>query len=105
MKDNALDPQSMLSNPFEQFRHWYEESKKFKCEEPAAVFLATASPDGAPSSRVVLLKDFDEKGFVFATNFTSQKGKQISDNPQVSLTFYWDQQSRQIHIRGSIEKV
>ncbi len=74
-------------------------------EEPNAMTLATASADGFPSARIVLLKDFNEKGFVFFTNYSSFKGKQLEENPKACLVFFWKELERQVRITGLIEKI
>jgi len=89
----------------EQFTVWFEEAVKKIKTDPNAMILATAEPDGKPSSRTVLLKGYDENGFIFYTNYGSRKGKQILANPNVSITFYWPELMRQIHIEGVAEKV
>lgn len=91
-------------NPFEQFRLWFLEVLSSDFVEPNAMVLATASKDGIPSSRVVLLKKFDDKGFVFYTNYQSKKGKDLAENPYASLLFYWDKLERQVRINGRVEK-
>jgi len=92
-------------NPFAQFTKWLDEAVKSQIVEPNAMVLSTASPHGAPSSRVVLLKEWTEKGFVFYSNYKSQKAKQLKVNPAASLLFYWPDLERQIRIEGAITKV
>jgi pyridoxamine 5'-phosphate oxidase len=92
-------------NPFEQFSLWYEEALKSGFLHPDAMTLATSEKDGKPSARIVLLKSFDEKGFIFFTNYGSRKGTQLFENPFASLLFYWDKMDKQVRIEGSIEKV
>jgi len=92
-------------NPIDQFMDWFEDAVAKIKTDPNAMILATADPDGKPSSRTVLLKGYDENGFIFYTNYDSRKGKQILANPNVSLTFYWPELMRQIHIEGVAEKV
>ena len=95
--------------PFERFAAVFRAAEESGLPDPNAMILATASPDAAPSSRAVLLKDFDEEGFVFYTNFESRKGWEILANPQVSLTFFWrslgEHGGRQVHIRGRAVRV
>ncbi len=99
-----LDETTAHDNPFEQFRIWFLEVLSQGFIEPNAMVLSTASKSGIPSSRVVLLKKFDERGFVFYTNYESQKGKELAENPYASLLFYWDKLERQIRINGKVEK-
>lgn len=100
-----LDIESIHKNPFVQFESWLNEAVKFKVHEPTAMNLATSNKNGIISSRIVLLKDFSEKGFVFFTNYESLKGKQIQENPNAALNFFWPQLERQIRIEGIISKV
>ncbi|MCZ6769743.1 MAG: pyridoxamine 5'-phosphate oxidase [Acidobacteria bacterium] len=92
-------------NPFKQFARWFEEGAAAEPILPEAVTLATASKDGKPSSRVVLLKKFDESGFVFYTNYQSRKGTELAENPQAALCFYWRQLERQISVTGIVTQV
>lgn len=92
-------------NPFGQFKKWYEEHLISGIETPEAMTLATASLDGKVSARTVLLKDFNETGFVFYTNYKSKKSSQISSNSNAALLFYWSESGRQVRIEGIIEKV
>ncbi len=92
-------------DPVEQFSVWFDEAVEKVKTDPNAMILATASKNGKPSSRTVLLKGFDKNGFVFYTNYDSRKGKQIQENPNVSITFYWPELMRQIHIEGRAEKI
>ena len=100
LQENDLD-----SNPFKQFEIWFKEALHSELLEPNAMTLATATPDGKPSARIVLLKGFDERGFVFYTNYESLKGKQLIANPQAALVFFWDRLERQIRIEGKVTKV
>ena len=92
-------------NPFEQFKIWFEQAVAAELPEPNAMTIATATPDGKPSSRMVLLKDYDERGFVFYTNYESHKGRQLVENPWGALVFLWVQLERQVRIEGRVEKV
>ena len=92
-------------DPIEQFSVWFDEAVAKIKTDPNAMILATADSDAKPSSRTVLLKGYDENGFIFYTNYGSRKGKQILANPNVSITFYWPELMRQIHIEGVAEKV
>lgn len=93
------------ANPFVQFHSWFVAAQNAQIIEPNAMTLATSTPDGKPSARIVLLKDFDERGFVFFTNYTSQKGQELAENPQASLVFWWSEIERQVRISGHVEKV
>lgn len=88
-----------------RFRRRLERVKRTDLPEPMAVVLATVGADGQPSSRTVLLKDVDERGFVFYTNLRSRKGRQITENPRVSLTFYWPPLGEQVQVEGRAERV
>jgi pyridoxamine 5'-phosphate oxidase len=92
-------------DPIEQFRAWYETALKCDCAEPTAMTLATATADGKPSARVVLLKHYDQRGFVFFTNYESRKGTELAQNPRAALLFYWDSLRRQVRIEGRVELV
>ena len=96
---------NISKDPFEQFREWLQEAINAGIEEPTAMTLATISTKGFPSARIVLLKGFDEKGFVFYTNYDSRKGNHIKKNPNVALVFYWKELERQVRIEGEVEKV
>ena len=100
----GLDRDNLNSDPFQQFELWFKQAQAAQLPEPNAMSLATASPDGAPSLRTVLLKYFDSKGFVFFTNYHSSKSQEITDNPQVALMFPWVSLERQVIIRGRAEK-
>lgn len=101
----SLDESDMLSTPFEQFDKWFKEALVAEVIEPNAMNLSTATPDGKPTSRIVLLKGLDEKGFIFFTNYHSDKGQLLAINPFASLTFFWAELERQVRISGVIEKV
>ena len=100
-----LNRNDLLESPTDMFRDWFEKIENLDNIEVNAMTLATSSKKGEPSSRVVLLKDYDENGFVFYTNYNSEKGNQIEQNPYGSLTFHWKQLERQIRIRGKIRKI
>ncbi|MES1025696.1 pyridoxamine 5'-phosphate oxidase [Gloeocapsa sp. BRSZ] len=91
-------------NPFQQFQTWFDQALAAELPEPNAMTLATATPDGRPSARMVLLKDFDERGFVFFTNYHSHKGQELAANPQAALVFWWAELERQVRIEGCVEK-
>ena len=92
-------------DPIRQFDKWWQEALRSEITEVNAMTLATASADGVPSARIVLLKAFDERGFVFYTNYESYKGKQLAENPRACLVFFWKELERQVRITGLIEKV
>lgn len=92
-------------DPIEQFSKWWHEAAKSDIEELNAMTLATCTKDGMPSARIVLLKDFSHEGFMFFTNYESQKGKELAHNPNAALVFFWKELERQIRIEGTVEKV
>ena len=92
-------------NPITQFGKWFKEAVDAKLYEPNVMTLATADLSGKPSSRILLLKGFDENGFVFFTNYNSKKGKDLQENPQAAMQFFWPELERQIRIEGTITKV
>lgn len=92
-------------DPIKQFSAWFDETLTKIKEDPNAMIVSTAGADGRPSSRTVLLKGFDENGFVFFTNYEGRKARQIAQNPNVSITFYWGEQMRQVHVEGVAIKV
>lgn len=94
-----------FDKPFEQFAAWFAEAQKSEPNDPNAMNLATATPDGKPSSRMVLLKDFDSRGFVFYTNLESRKGLELLKNPNVALNFHWKSLRKQVRIEGAAEPV
>jgi len=104
-KLEELDIADVHQNPIEQFKFWFDEALKAQVIEPNAMFLATVSPSGQPTGRIVLLKGIEEGGFVFYTNYSSRKGGEIAHNEQVSLTFFWADLERQVRIEGKALKV
>jgi pyridoxamine 5'-phosphate oxidase len=104
-RNNELNETSVDKNPFIQFSEWYESILNFKINEPTAMMLSTADVNGNPSARIVLLKEIDNSGFIFYTNYGSRKGKDLKENPKAALTFFWDELRRQIRIEGRIEKI
>jgi pyridoxamine 5'-phosphate oxidase len=92
-------------NPIEVFQQWFDEAKATGINHPDAVNLATASADGVPSSRMVLLKSVDEKGFVVFTNYGSQKAKELDSNPHAALCFFWRGLEKQVRVVGSVQRV
>jgi len=102
---SELKEEDVSSNPFEQFRHWYEEALRGDFIHPNAFTLATSTSEGKPSARQLLLKDFDEEGFVFYSNSESKKGNDLAANPFATLCFWWDNLERQVRIEGKVEIV
>lgn len=91
-------------DPLRQFEVWYAEARESTLREPAAVAVATSTPQGMPSVRMVLLKRYDERGFVFFTNYESRKGRELEDNPRAAMLFYWDPLGRQVRIEGPVRR-
>ena len=102
---HELTEHKISPNPYEQFGWWLEDASNDGILEPNAMTLSTATTEGKPSSRIVLLKAFSEEGFVFYTNYHSRKGKEISENNSAALLFFWDKLERQVRIEGTIEKI
>ncbi|MFN5064739.1 MAG: pyridoxamine 5'-phosphate oxidase [Aphanizomenon sp.] len=100
-----LSEKEIDSNPFVQFKIWFGQSLAAQLPEPNAMTLATCTPNGRPSARMVLLKDFDERGFVLFTNYNSQKGQELTANPLAALVFWWAELERQVRIVGTVEKI
>jgi pyridoxamine 5'-phosphate oxidase len=92
-------------DPFQQFHTWFQAALSAQILEPNAMTLATTTAEGKPSARIVLLKDFDLRGFVFYTNYESLKAQQLSENPHAALVFWWGELERQIRVEGRVEKV
>ena len=92
-------------NPVIQFQKWFDQACSANLPEPNAMTIATVDSEGKPSARVVLLKNYDEKGFVFYTNYNSRKGQELAANPYASIVFWWAQLERQVRITGSVEKI
>lgn len=92
-------------NPFKQFQLWFDQALAAQLPEPNAMTVATVTKSGKPRARVVLLKNFDERGFVFYTNYHSQKGQELADNPQAAIAFWWAELERQVRIEGRVLKV
>ena len=102
---SSLDERDVDRDPFEQFRKWLAEAMAAQCPEPTAMSLATVAAGGRPSSRIVLLKEVDDRGFVFYTNYESRKGRELAANPFGALMFHWVELERLVRIEGRIEKV
>lgn len=101
----TLNETDVGSNAIQQFDKWWQEAIISEIIEVNAMTLATATPDGKPSARIVLLKGYDEKGFVFFTNYESHKGKELGANPKACIVFFWKELERQVRIEGTVEKV
>jgi len=101
----ALIEPEIESNPITQFEKWWRQALGAKITEVNAMTLATASADGVPSARIMLLKGFSERGFLFFTNYHSYKGRQLAENPKACLVFFWKELERQVRITVVIEKV
>jgi pyridoxamine 5'-phosphate oxidase len=102
---NGLHEADLDVDPIEQFRVWFDQALSAGLPEPNAMALATATPDGRPSARMVLIKGVDVRGFVFYTNYQSRKGHDLAGNPYAALVFYWAELERQIRIEGHVERV
>jgi pyridoxamine 5'-phosphate oxidase len=100
LKESDLHP-----DPIAQFERWFAEAREKHSDLPEAMTLATCGADGIVSARVSLLKSFDQRGFVFYTNYNSRKGRQITENPRVSLSFYWPLLGRQVRVEGAAVKI
>ena len=94
-----------LDDPIQLFKIWMDEAKKSELNDPNALSLATSNKDNFPSLRIVLLKEFNQNGFVFYTNLNSQKGKELKENPKASMCFHWKSLLRQIRVSGTVTQV
>lgn len=101
----SLDVDDVASDPFAQFGHWLNEALAAEVPEPNAMTLATVGADGRPSTRIVLIKDYDERGIVWYTNYESRKGRELAHCPFAALQFHWVELERVVRIEGSVEKV
>jgi pyridoxamine 5'-phosphate oxidase len=101
----SLSENDADANPYRQFDAWWQEAINSEIDEVNAMTLATASADGIPSARIVLLKSYNERGFVFFSNYNSYKGKHMDENPRACLVFFWKELERQVRITGLVEKV
>ncbi len=104
-KQKSLLEEDVKGDPTEQFSVWWNEAVSSQIEEVNAMTLATATTDGVPSARIVLLKGFTSEGFKFYTNYQSHKGKELAQNPCAALVFFWKELERQVRIEGTVEKV
>jgi pyridoxamine 5'-phosphate oxidase len=100
----SLDEKDVADDPIAQFTRWFEEALKAEVNEPNAMSVATVGADGRPSSRIVLVKQFDERGFTWYTNYASQKGQQLDSRPFAALLFFWSELERQVRIEGRVER-
>jgi pyridoxamine 5'-phosphate oxidase len=103
-KLQQLEQKDVAKDAIEQFTRWWQDAINSEITEVNAMTLATANKEGQPDARIVLLKDYNESGFVFFTNYNSHKGKEIEDNPKAALVFFWKELERQVRIEGTIEK-
>ena len=101
----GLSEDDLAESPFEQFEQWFQQAVDAKIDLPDAMTLATATRDGLPSARIVLLRGFDERGLVFYTDYQSQKGQELAENPNAALVIYWRELDRQIRITGTVSTV
>ncbi|MGL5794747.1 MAG: pyridoxamine 5'-phosphate oxidase [Waterburya sp.] len=101
----GLSETDVAADPIQQFNVWFQQALEANLLEPNAMTLATATPDGKPTARIVLLKGVSERGFVFYTNYESQKGQQLITNPYAALVFLWDKLERQVRIEGKVEQL
>ena len=102
---HSLSEEDVAADPISQFARWFDEAVTAAVVEPNAMCLATATPDAYPSARMVLLKGFDARGFVFYTDYRSRKGQELADNPHASLCFFWGELERQVRINGAVQRV
>jgi pyridoxamine 5'-phosphate oxidase len=100
----SLSESDVLDDPIAQFQRWFDEALKAEVREPNAMSVATVGADGKPSSRIVLVKQYDERGFSWYTNYDSQKGTQLAANPHAALLFFWSELERQVRIEGRVER-
>ncbi len=101
----GLYEQDLHPDPVQQFRRWFEAALGAGLHEPNAMTLATADASGAPSARIVLLKGYDSRGFVFYTSYTGRKAREMEENPQAALVFYWGELERQVRLEGEVSRV
>jgi pyridoxamine 5'-phosphate oxidase len=102
--NEPLDELTIDRNPVWLFRHWLDDAIAAGLKLPEAMTLATATKDGKPSARIVLLKQVDDDGFVFYTNYRSDKARELDNNPQAALVFYWSQFDRQVRVEGTVQR-
>jgi pyridoxamine 5'-phosphate oxidase len=102
---SSLDESTVDRDPIRQFQAWFDEATAAGIDEPNAATVATATPEGRPSARVILVRGFDDRGFVFYTNYQGRKGREIEANPFASLLFFWQPLERQVRIEGPVVRV
>lgn len=102
---NSFSEEDLLACPFDQFEQWFAEAQEVEIEEPNAMCLATASADGQPSTRIVLLKGFSARGLVFYTNYESRKATELDSNPKAAANFLWLPLQRQVNVVGRVERI
>ena len=102
---SELRKEQVNKNPIEQFKDWFNHAVDLEIPEVNAMTIATALSNGLPSARIVLLKEVDDKGFVFFTNYEGRKGKELAKNPYAALLFYWKELEQQIRIEGKVKKI
>jgi pyridoxamine 5'-phosphate oxidase len=100
-----FDEQDAAADPIDQFQRWFDEALRAEVPEANAMTLATASREGHPGARIVLLKGFDRRGFTFFTNYASRKGRELAENAYATLLFFWPELERQVRIDGAVDKV
>jgi pyridoxamine 5'-phosphate oxidase len=103
--ESTLDENDIDRNPMDLFRRWFDDARACGSKLPDAMTLATATKDGRPSARMVLLKQVDDRGFVFYTNYNSNKAKELKENPRAALVLYWSQIDRQVRVEGRVERI
>jgi pyridoxamine 5'-phosphate oxidase len=103
--DPSLREEDVDPDPLRQFERWFEEAERAGVSQPEAVALATATPDGAPSVRMVLVKQADRFGFVFYSNYESRKGRELAANPRAALMFHWEPLGRVVRVEGPVERI
>ena len=101
---HSLNEADVADDPFDQFNAWFEQALAAEVNEPNAMSVATVDADGRPTSRIVLIKQYDRRGFTWYTNYDSQKGRQLAANPNAALLFFWSELERQIRIEGVVER-
>ncbi|ARE75974.1 pyridoxamine 5'-phosphate oxidase [Streptomyces virginiae] len=104
-RSEIVDEGSLAENPMDQFALWFQQAADSRLFEPNAMVVSTATPDGRPSSRTVLMKQFDGRGFVFFTNYASRKGRELAENPHVALLFPWHPIARQVIVTGTAARI
>jgi pyridoxamine 5'-phosphate oxidase len=105
MNELELNEAEMSADPLEQFRQWFAAAQSSGALQPDAMALATATADGKPSVRLALLKGFDQRGFVFFTNYRSRKSRELADNAHAAMVFFWAEMHRQVRIEGRVQRV